>query len=42
MTAALSCGWLAVKPALALDRRAPARAAYGERWAAEGQEYKTQ
>jgi hypothetical protein len=34
-----SCGWLAVEPALALDQRA---LDYGERWAAVGQEYKTQ
>ena len=38
-TEALSCGWLAVEPALALDQRA---LDYGERWAAVGQEYKTQ
>jgi hypothetical protein len=35
----LACGWLAVEPALALDQRA---LDYGERWAAVGQEYKTQ
>jgi hypothetical protein len=39
ITEALSCGWLAVEPALALDQRA---LDYGERWAAVGQEYKTQ